>query len=234
MRTVVDFTAGEAVPPAAAVLASQGMPEGAALPERIGAILDSAMLLLAELARPRGLIADLPLEEFEEIYRGEGLNAAETPLDQIIAAADGLALFAATLGEAVSARISRLFAENDLALGYMLDAAASVAADRLADLLGERFNRLLARNGCRVLPYSPGYCGWHISGQGRLFARLNPEEIGMRLNESYLMQPLKSVSGVLVAGPGRIHKFRPRFSFCEDCRTRTCIERMASVLRART
>jgi hypothetical protein len=103
--------------------------------------------------------------------------------------------------------------------------------------MGRRFLELLPAEGStagdtRVLPYSPGYCGWHITAQARLFEFLHPEDIGITLNSSYLMQPLKSVSGVLVAGKGEIHKFRPKFSFCADCKTHQCVERMASVLRS--
>ena len=81
-----------------------------------------------------------------------------------------------------------------------------------------------------MLPYSPGYCGWHVSGQGRLFGALCPEEIGIRLNASFLMQPLKSVSGVLVAGAPEIHDFDDDFDFCAECTTRECRVRIARAL----
>jgi hypothetical protein len=42
------------------------------------------------------------------------------------------------------------------------------------------------------------------------------------------MHPLKSVSGVLVAGAGALHRFRPEFDFCDACATRQCVRRMAS------
>ena len=149
--------------------------------------------------------------------------------------AEGLALFVATLGEAVPARIRHLFDEEELAVAYMLDAVASAGADLLADRLAERYRRRARRSGgwrdARVLPYSPGYCGWPTRGQRPLFDALRPGEIGVTLNDSCLMSPLKSVSGVLVAGPGEAHRFRPDFPFCDDCRTHECGPRMASVLK---
>ena len=63
-----------------------------------------------------------------------------------------------------------------------------------------------------------------------LGAGLPAGEIGVTLNDSCLMSPLKSVSGVLVAGLGEAHRFRPDFPFCDDCRTHECGRRMASVL----
>ena len=83
----------------------------------------------------------------------------------------------------------------------------------------------------RVLSYSPGYCGWHISGQKKLFAFLHPEEIGIRLLDSFLMHPLKSVSGVFVCGPEDIHRFENGFAFCGECRHQTCRERIDSLKR---
>jgi cobalamin-dependent methionine synthase I len=115
----------------------------------------------------------------------------------------------------------------------MLDAVASAGADLLADRLAERYRQRLAGRGMdatRVLPYSPGYCGWPTRGQRSLFDALRPEEVGVTLNDSCLMSPIKTVSGVLVAGPGEAHRFRPDFPFCDDCRTHECGRRMASVL----
>ena len=50
-----------------------------------------------------------------------------------------------------------------------------------------------------------------MSGQRALFACLQPEAIGVTLNASCLMDPLKSVSGVLAAGPADIHRFAPGY-----------------------
>ena len=117
----------------------------------------------------------------------------------------------------------------------MLDSVSSYAADKLADLAAQHLHaeitgREVSTNSLRVLSYSPGYCGWHISGQKKLFEVLHPEEIGITLNESYLMSPIKTVSGVLIAGPGEIHEFINSYPFCDACRTKSCIERMRNIV----
>jgi hypothetical protein len=43
------------------------------------------------------------------------------------------------------------------------------------------------------------------------------------------MQPLKSVSGVLVVGPPEVHAFQPEFACCDACRTRLCRHRIATL-----
>jgi hypothetical protein len=113
----------------------------------------------------------------------------------------------------------------------MLDSVASAATDRLAELLAAR-GRIEASDDAGgesvTLGYSPGYCGWHVSGQRALFAFLRPETIGVTLNASCLMDPLKSVSGVLAAGPPEIHRFSPGYPFCADCRDKPCLGRIRS------
>lgn len=217
------------MPPSGGVLERMGMASPSDLSARTVALLESATDEFTRLAEPRGLAEDLSAAEFAAVYAGEGLNSHETPLAQIWPRADSLALFAATLGEPVSTRIAELFAAGDMAAGFVLDAVASVSADLLTERLACWFRARVPGEGTAVLGYSPGYCGWHISGQRRLFERLGPDEIGISLNDSCLMRPLKSVSGVLVAGAASIHRFRPEFSFCAECATRQCLPRMRSV-----
>lgn len=221
------------MPPRGGVLERMGMASPSDLSARTGALLESATAEFVRLAEPMGLFEDVSAAEFAAVYAGEGLNSHETPLAQIWPRADSLALFAATLGEPVSTRISELFAAGDMAAGFVLDAVASVSADLLTERLACRFRARVPGEGTAVLGYSPGYCGWHISAQRKLFERLGPDDIGIRLNDSCLMQPLKSVSGALVAGAASIHRFGPDFSFCAECATRQCLPRMRSVLGTR-
>jgi hypothetical protein len=54
--------------------------------------------------------------------------------------------------------------------------------------------------------------------------------IGISLNASALMKPLKSVSGVLVAADRESHDFDIEFDFCTGCAGQECRERIQSVL----
>jgi hypothetical protein len=234
VREVVRFAKGDALPEVPAVLSAQDLPEEDALAPRLRGLLDEAMSAAAALAEPRAVCEELSAERFEAVLAPLGVPRDGLVVGRVYPRAQSLALFVATLGEPLTARIRQLFDEDALAQAWMLDAVASSGADVLADRLAERHRQaLVARGleGAHVLPYSPGYCGWPTRGQGPLFEALRPEEIGVTLNDSCLMSPLKTVSGVLVAGPAEAHRFRPDFPFCDDCRTRECGRRMASVLR---
>jgi Vitamin B12 dependent methionine synthase, activation domain len=233
MRQIIRIPVERIMPDPGGVFQSQGIPPGTSPPERVKVLYDSAVELFIQLAAPIGIMADISIEDFAVVYSGTGMNEMDTPLDHIFPRAHQLALFAFTLGENTSREIQQLLENKNLALGYMLDAVASYCADKAADAAQALFQKHLreagqAEESSHVLLYSPGYCGWHISGQKTLFEYLEPEEIGIHLNERFLMVPLKSISGVLVAGKAGIHRFSNNYPFCVHCRTRTCRVRIKS------
>jgi hypothetical protein len=231
MRKIIRFDVADIVPSPLEVLENQGMVGRRNLPDRIKALLDSALELFSQLAEPRGILQELPIADFKAIYNGNGKNSPEGPVPDIVRQAEALALFAATLGDELITKSSELFAKGGPALGYMLDAVNSSAAERLGALMGQRFLKLLAEqqrpvDDLKVQYYSPGHCGWHISGQKKLFQALRPEEMGIAINPSWAMKPFKSISGILVVGDMEIHRFRPIFSFCKQCKEKKCLERL--------
>jgi len=231
MTPIVHFNRLDILPERQAVLRSQGMADGTTPRGQVPTLLTEGLDLFNETCEPVGMIAELQTSDFREIYRGEGKNARDTPLEYIFPQADALALFALNMGSEVSLRIEELFTGNNFALGYMLDTVASLAADRAVEacetsFLDDLVQRALVQPDHCALSYSPGYCGWHITGQKKLFQQLQPEKIGITLNDSCLMTPLKSVTGVLVAGRKDIHLFKPNYEFCHDCRTGSCRPRM--------
>lgn len=228
MREIVRFPADACLPTAADVLAAQGVPADRQTPEPIAEALREALKMFRQLAAPIGIMSDIPTAEFTAVYHGEGRNAPDSPLAAIFPKAGQLLLFAVTIGDRVGDEISRLFAADRFDLGYLLDAVASIGTDRLAQQLQESCADR-APAGDVFLRYSPGYCGWDITGQRKLFRALRPEEIGITLRESCLMEPLKSISGVLVAARPEDHRFDNTYPFCGACTTQTCRSRIAAV-----
>jgi hypothetical protein len=226
---MIDFPLSRLRPQAAAVVAALGLPSGSRPSPRSAALLERALELFDTNSEPLGLNQQVTADEFSVIFHGQGRNAPATPLAGIFPRADSLHLFAFTLGARISEAIQNLFAGRDFALGSVLDAVASLAADQAGRIAEEWVEReALGRKddpAARAFLYSPGYCGWHISGQEKLFACLRPESIGISLNASFLMSPLKSISGVLVAGPPAIHRFSEVYPFCGPCKSPTCRER---------
>lgn len=234
MRRLHDLDARETLPGRGRLLAAAGIPPDREPSAKVGALLDEAVSVFLSESRPRAVEEEIGTGEFLALLADGGREGEETVLDRVVPRADHLSLFAATVGGEVSTRVAALFAGGDSPQAFLLDAVAAESAARLGERLGAIFLARLRAEGnaggeTRVLPYSPGYCGWRVEGQRALFARLWPEEIGIRLNEGGLMDPAKSVSGVLVAGTAAAHRFRPDFEFCDGCEERRCLPRMASL-----
>lgn len=215
------------------VLRAQGIPPGAVVKDRVKALAEASLDTFVSQARPGCITADVSCSEFGEIFRGEGRNEDAAPLGAIYPQADRLVLFALTMGHEVSRTIAAHMADNDFAFGSMLDAVASLAVENSIGLLEDRVagtpvGDRTTNGNRRTLNYSPGYCGWHISAQVKLFHRLDPGQLGITLNDSCLMTPLKSATGVLVHGDRTIHDFDIGFHFCRSCRDKTCLERRGS------
>jgi hypothetical protein len=166
---------------------------------------------------------EISKDDFEVIFNGEGKNITPAPLEEIFPEADKLILFALTIGIKITQKIDTHFKKREFATAYILDFIASEYIEIIADLLEEKFRDEYTTNSLR---FSPGYCGWDISGQKKLFKYLAPEKIGISLTDSFLMIPLKSISGVIVVGNTEIFEFNTDLPCCESCDTKLCKDRM--------
>jgi len=195
----------------------------------------AALARFLELARPALLQRPVAADDFMEIFAGEGLNEHPTPLDKLTPTAARLCVYVLTMGREVSEEISTLFKTGCEVEALFLDAAASHAAEAASDRGGEVWLDDLKARGempsdSAVLPFSPGYCGWHLSGQKKLLAFARAADIGITINSSYLMDPLKSVSGVWVAGAKAIFADHVDYAFCRVCAQPACRERQRRIL----
>ena len=231
MKRLIELTVEQATPTVAEVLEAQGMAGRQNIPARIIDLLHSALELFKELAQPKGMLEEIPVSGFGAMYEGNDRNSAECPVPGIVARADALAVFAATMGDALIARSNELFTKGGPALGFMLDAVNSAGAERLGRLMCGIFLEMLPEalrksKELKAQYYCPGHCGWHLSGQDQIFRVMPPGEIGIRLTSTWAMFPTKSISGVLVAGDIEIHRFKPDFSFCKVCKEHKCVQRL--------
>lgn len=236
MNEITNFKISEIIPTHKEILREQGVSPGIKVKEKINKLIVKALDIFKSKAQPVGILSEISTDEFVNVFIGEGENAKDTPLEHIFPQADYLALFALTIGKKVSEAISKFFKENDFALASLLDSIGSLAAYKVTEVIETYFLKSISKSHriCQdlsVLSYSPGYCGWHVSGQKKLFLFLHPEKIGLSLNTSFLMTPLKSVSGVIVAGKKEIHIFYDNYPFCQDCKTHSCQTRMKRLMK---
>ena len=115
---------------------------------------------------------------------------------------ESFAFFAATAGTGFEKFQHTLQQEEDMVKIYIADSLGSIIAEKTADCMEVALAEYIReKNWKHTNRYSPGYCGWHVSEQQKLFP-LFPiaAPCGIRLTDSSLMLPIKSVSGVIGLG----------------------------------
>lgn len=141
--------------------------------------------------------------------------------------AGSLAVFLCTAGEDIGIRSRKAMSDGDPLTGYIYDITGSIIVDAATDLMQGELEKQISAQGKKITNrYSPGYCGWDVSEQHKLF-RLVPDNFcGIKLTESALMDPVKSVSGIIGIGPDvRYNPYRCSLCDMKDCAYRELKDR---------
>lgn len=134
--------------------------------------------------------------------------------------ADKYAIIIATIGKEADSWLKKLMSENivkmyvaDIVLSEVVEATMRKALDKIRSEVATDMN---IGNS-----YSPGYCGWSLREQSKLFAMFKGDTCGVTLNESFLMSPIKSVSAVVPIGK----KITKQPYGCVICTKENCYKR---------
>lgn len=115
--------------------------------------------------------------------------------------AEAYVLFICTSGMEFEAYQQRLKDAGDMVRIFIADALGSVIAEKTADRMEDHLQESIDKLGWQhTNRFSPGYCGWHVSQQRRLFPLFQGQTCGVTLTDSSLMVPIKSVSGIVGIG----------------------------------
>lgn len=170
--------------------------------------------------------------ELAEVTRGDirlsdGTCLKSPKLAKALAGADAVCCFLATVGPAVDLEIQSLMQRRRFADAYVLDAMGSMSAENIVEQFYQRMAlKQKDKNGAVTLRFSPGYCDWPIQQQRplfKLFARTDTPDVS--LNDSCLMTPSKSVSGLFGLLPPGVKGAPPAYNPCRSCAKRDCIAR---------
>lgn len=229
MQDVWEIDRKEIDPALKDVIETDGMNDVSQMPDRVQQSLQEAFLIFKDLAQPKAVVSPISLRSLQEMLQKQ---EEKIPIQKIAREAQQAALFVITLGPKVGEGCTQLFTKHEYAKGYFLDSIASAAVDKAADFVQSQYAKSLGpKDDHVILRYSPGYCGWHLSSQKDIFAYVGPERMSVSLNSSYLMYPIKSLSGVFLEGPASIHLFENDYPFCKECKSCTCRKRMAEIRR---
>jgi hypothetical protein len=107
-------------------------------------------------------------------------------------------LMAATAGDVITDAIYKDAAGRNVTRGIVLDATASEMTDTALDWIMGYFNQTLRRENRRLLPkrFSSGYGDFLLENQKTIYNLLQLDRIGIRITESCMLIPEKSVTAV--------------------------------------
>lgn len=136
--------------------------------------------------------------------------------------AEQVALFLCTAGHYFTHATNHLNGKGDIMEAYILDAIGSLTVEKAMDKIQKQLKNEMSLNGLKISNrYSPGYCNWDLSEQKKIFSLIGNNPVNITLNESCLMSPTKSISGIIGIGKKlKHHKYG-----CEICNNSTCIYR---------
>jgi hypothetical protein len=135
-----------------------------------------------------------------------------------------VALLIVTIGSRLEDMVGQLSRHKRLLQASVLDAIGSVAVESVADIVQEKIREEAGEQGYVISRrFSPGYCDWAIRQQTEVFRAMNGNKAGVRLTESLLMVPQKSISGII--GMGTSQSKVDRYNPCHTCNKRNCIGR---------
>lgn len=135
---------------------------------------------------------------------------------------EAFALFVCTSGLEFETYQHRLKEQGDMVRVFIADALGSVIAEKCADQMEKALQESIDKLGWKhTNRFSPGYCGWHVSQQQLLFPLFQGHTCGVKLTDSSLMIPIKSVSGIIGLG----EKVRKLEYTCGLCDFKQCYKR---------
>jgi hypothetical protein len=153
----------------------------ASAPPRTRSLIRDGIRVAAGLIEPRCLAAELVRDEI--------------PDHPVFRNAEKAAVCLCTIGPRLEEAQAGLMSEGDALRALILDGLGSdaiAAVSRAAEAYLARWGRDAGLWPSKA--FSPGFRGWDVSGQRLIFSVLPAGQIGVRINDSFMMEPMKSRS----------------------------------------
>lgn len=214
---------------------------GYAEPERarpkICLIAEAEMARANDFADSWGVALQVPLcgirDEEILLKQGDGQVALHsTQLPKILRKSDAVSIMLVTAGRKVTDESRRLMAAGKMTQALAVSAVGSaMVVDLMKELTRQVFAQAQKRNYGTTIRVGPGYTGWHLNDQATLFSffdqntAIDQHSIPITLNHGVMMEPEKSLLGMLGLTPGG--KEAPEIEPCRICDLKGCDMRKA-------
>jgi hypothetical protein len=169
--------------------------------------IDQMIVESRDLVEPRGAYA---IEDLRDVPSGGPFRGAER-----------VAFSVCTIGPGLERRVAELAARGETLRALALDAVGSASVESVADVVNAAICKRIGQNGSYTnRRISPGYPGWPLDGQLRIFSLLPTRVTGVSLKPTLFMEPRKSISAAVSIGREVPHS--KHVSICAYCSLRGC------------
>jgi len=188
--------------------------------------LDGAIKKALSLIEGQGIYQEFPAVSIEEgilVTTEPQTRPFHLPFpgNNRMVGVEAVTVFVVTIGGILEQEVVEVFQQKEPLEGLFLDAAGSVAVETIADQLNNTITQDAVKQGWQTsVRFSPGYCNWKIDLQRWVFQVLDTSGIGVRLTDSLLMIPQKTISGIIFQGKD-LEPLNP----CEECGREDCGDR---------
>jgi hypothetical protein len=194
---------------------------------RLSRKIDKHIAGLKSRIRPIVFFTTIKIQKIEggTLTLEGGIKLKSAKISKTLGKCDRITFFLATIGEQVDDVIKTSMRKKKLSDAYIYDAIGSAAVEAtVEDFQNKMDSKVKEKNQRTTLRFSPGYCDWKINEQKQVFSVLENDLIDVDLNESYLMAPRKSVSGVFGIGSSELVD-KDETNPCRLCGMNTCVAR---------
>ena len=213
------------------VLRYLGYPQGQLPAARLRATIEHWIQEAAACATPRAAYLVIPIEDIGRrhlrLQTVDQLVEFQGAIGEFLGPSQWVTAFIATAGSDIVDLASRLMSQGDALAAMVVNSVGAERAEAAEGAVMGIVRTWGESEGMNpTLPYSPGYCGMQLAQQQNLFALFGEQTVGVTLTPDCLMQPLKSVSGLIGLGPA--DQIVPHASPCDRCELYSCAMRRSS------
>ncbi|HHS12363.1 MAG TPA: hypothetical protein ENN03_01190 [bacterium] len=197
--------------PVGAVIRRIGYPRSDhSVPENVKAILDAELSRAPDLMKGR-----CAYRIFAAVFNQEGVFLKEAgwtvrslQVRRMLEGSEYAAVFMVTIGPDLEREVARLMQQGEMTRAWILDAVGSETVDEAANRVHHQIIQKEAdTQGYTITPrFSPGYGDWPLSCQKEMLRVSGGRHAGIRVTDSFLMRPRKSVSALLGWKRGKTHE----------------------------
>ncbi len=192
------------------------------IPDNIPGLIEEYLGKTTEISAIKGgyiICNDVKIIEDKTII----VDDVEFHTDEIITSqirnSEMIALFICTAGAGIDTMSRSLYAKGNILDSYIVDTIGSAIVESAMDKIHEQLATQMEFFEYRLTNrFSPGYCGWEVEEQRKVFDFFPSGFCGIRLTDSSFMYPSKSISGIIGIG----ENVQSKSYHCADCMRREC------------